>query len=57
MNQFEWDTAADLPDDLPDAVCEDCGATTTRDAAIKQEGECEFCEGLLIPDTETHNEA
>jgi hypothetical protein len=50
MNQFEWDTAADLPDDLPDAVCEICGNEYARCQAILMDGRCE-CGGQLIPDT------
>ena len=53
MNQFEWDTAADLPDDLPDAKCSDCGKQYNREYAIFLNGKCDSCNGILIPDTET----
>jgi hypothetical protein len=52
-NQLEWDTAADLPDDLPDAVCHDCGKQYNREYAIFLNGKCDACNGILIPDTET----
>lgn len=51
MNQFEWDTAADLPDDLPDAVCHECGKQYSRADAINLDGWCSECDGLLVPDT------
>ena len=50
MNQFEWDTAADLPDDLPDAVCHECGKQYSREQAINLDGWCAECNGLLVPD-------
>ena len=49
MNQFEWDTAADLPDDLPDAVCPDCGAKYSYAQACELDGICD-CHGQLEPD-------
>jgi hypothetical protein len=48
-NQSDWDTAADLPDDLPDAVCHDCGCHYSRELAKLLDGIC-HCTGLLIPD-------
>lgn len=52
MNQFEWDTAADLPDDFPDAVCHECGKKYSRADAINLDGWCSECDGLLVPDLE-----
>jgi hypothetical protein len=49
-SQTEWDTAADLPDDLPDAICHECGEKYTRKMALTLNGWCEFCSGLLVPD-------
>jgi hypothetical protein len=51
-SQAEWDNAADLPDDLPDAVCHECGKQYSREEAISLDGWC-ICHGLLVPDTET----
>jgi hypothetical protein len=50
-SQLEWDSAADLPDDLPDAGCDDCDRDYARDIAIALDGQC-LCGGTLIEDSE-----
>jgi len=50
-NQSEWDSAADLPDDLPDSVCDECGNTYSREDALARDGIC-FCGETLIEDSE-----
>jgi hypothetical protein len=51
-NQSEWDNAADLPDDLPDAVCPECDNTYSRADALARDWICPCCDARLIEDSE-----
>jgi hypothetical protein len=51
-NQSEWDNAADLPDDLPDAACIGCGFKCSGEEAKFNDGIYPCCESILIEDSE-----